>query len=394
MEFNTWQTSHRRERLCVHHDGCLCYKKGIKMLNKSKSIGLSLFVTCQFVMAAARGQNYEIRPKCDGAQCRPSQGFGFVDTNWRSWPGQPRPEIDFPSSIGHKILPPPPGKIEKPLPDASVVPTKPEIKSDDTGSPAAPTQGGRQVLPGGSGFGPSTPGATVPGATVPGILPAPGAGGSGTAPAGGLGTGGMVLPDSSLKPPMLGRRSRSKVDQGPRRNPIAACPAGGPAFEKLPGGDALPNPAIPNKSPAPMPEKTPLPIPDNDAPPPPAVRQPATPGIFPGETPKTDSPASPKPSDRGANDAAPMGPMLEPPTSHAVAVNQPMNVNQPTIQADWNTALTSESVNINTTLKASFAESVSKTTVDPKLCAIGGYSPVQLCDGQRWVVGDANINCD
>jgi YHS domain-containing protein len=59
------------------------------------------------------------------------------------------------------------------------------------------------------------------------------------------------------------------------------------------------------------------------------------------------------------------------------------------IQADWNASLEPDAMGGNHLRSASFEERTTETG-NPFRCALEGYCPVQLRDGDRWVPGSAN----
>jgi YHS domain-containing protein len=78
---------------------------------------------------AALGGPCLAHPCSNGCLCIPNaQGYGFFDTRWRQWPGEPRPDINFPQSIGAEVVPTPQGQRQLPPSKAKVTPGKPPFQ--------------------------------------------------------------------------------------------------------------------------------------------------------------------------------------------------------------------------------------------------------------------------
>lgn len=92
---------------------------------------------------------YACRPHCNGRDCAPrAVTFGHYEADWRKWPGERRPDQDFPQSIGAEELPTPKGVEEVPLPVEKFVPEVPEVPKEETKLPPP--------------VGPETPGEILP----------------------------------------------------------------------------------------------------------------------------------------------------------------------------------------------------------------------------------------
>ena len=79
-------------------------------------------------------------PCARGYVCVPNvYGYGYFHSRWRQWPGEPRPDINFPQSIGAEVIPTPKGEgtlppsVIRPVPGK--VPSEGGILPSDTGFP-------------------------------------------------------------------------------------------------------------------------------------------------------------------------------------------------------------------------------------------------------------------
>ena len=166
---------------------------------------------------------------CQGGQiCIPNaQNFGYFNTVWRRWPGEPRPGEDFPKAVGREVLPTP--KAEKPeLP-------MPNLRGFPSGDPLLP--GG--ILP-------------------PDLGPLPGLGGS-------LGPGFDFMPPSQPTPTPSPSERPAEPRTTPGFSPPGMPPLMPPAGETPgPGGTS---PTLPSGI---LPESPANPLPGLPANPPPA----------------------------------------------------------------------------------------------------------------------------
>ena len=170
--------------------------------------------------AVAPGPGHAAAPCCP---CIPNAvNYGYFPTSWRQWPGQTRPDIAFPGSIGKEVLPTPQGSEQVPAP--------------------APTE-----APGGKG----KPSGTI---TIPFQL-GPG--------------GGLMLPGPQPKPEgnIPGLPSQPEQPSEPGQAPSTPLPGGGlpglpsePEGAARPEGAALPESAAPPKETKPL-ESAPAPEP-------------------------------------------------------------------------------------------------------------------------------------
>jgi len=79
-----------------------------------------------------------------GCICTPNaQGFGYFTVKWRQWPGEARPDINFSQSIGAEVLPTPEGQRQLPPSRAKVAPGQ-----TPAGSGIPPLDEGQQPKPG------------------------------------------------------------------------------------------------------------------------------------------------------------------------------------------------------------------------------------------------------
>jgi len=220
-----------------------------------------------------------------GPMCVPRvRQYGYYSTKWRQWPGEQRPAISFPRSIGREPVPTPPGQPRPEMP-VERVPER-ELPADEGyGQPGGfmPPQG--QGFPGG-GLPGAAPGGGLPGAGLPG-LGMPGMGGGGGLP--GTGLPGLGGPGGGL--PGL---PQEPAAPGTGAGAGGGGDAGGLPPDLGPGPDgAGANPFVPEEEPAEqpleMPAEEPLDVPEGD-PFGPADDQPGQPGTATDSGP-TDQPS-------------------------------------------------------------------------------------------------------
>lgn len=66
--------------------------------------------------SSAAADVYVMSDQHDGCVCVPNaENFGYFDTKWRAWPGQPRPAKTFPQSMGRETVPTPAGTRQFPM---------------------------------------------------------------------------------------------------------------------------------------------------------------------------------------------------------------------------------------------------------------------------------------
>ncbi len=105
---------------------------------------LSLVAVAAGLCQAMGSEAYKLKyPRPGPCSCVPnSQNFGYFPTHWRQWPGEYRPEISNPLSIGRTVLPTPEGQPEQ---------------APQQGAPMLPPPSGGGILPpSGESTGPAT----------------------------------------------------------------------------------------------------------------------------------------------------------------------------------------------------------------------------------------------
>ena len=342
---------------------------------------------CLMPQTKGFAQSYSIRPTCNpNGQCRvKTETFGFNDTDWRSWPVQPRPERQNSKTIGANVLPTPPAIPEQPLPHAEGLPARPPLSGGGTGGSLLP-------LPG------STPGATpapdlkIDGGTSPGPTGTPGVSGLPGMP-------GLDLGPSQPAP-------KPKTDGG------GVEPLLPPKEPLLPGGTEPVPLTPPSAAPAPQPPKTP----EKEISPP---KEP----LLPGGTergPLTPSPDTPAPNRRRLRrkrrkkrfpcrncfslrtcrrlPAQSRTSRRRPRRPRAVRFRRPEKMRSRQEQRPFRTMCRcrptgtprlSPKRSATTICEALVLNSCAAETGNPLRCALDGYCPVQLQDNDRWVAGTA-----
>ena len=112
---------------------------------------LGVLMSCGIVVFAdTLSQTPWMKSPCPcGKCCVPNaRNFGYWETQWRTWPGDQRPEKGFPSAIGAEVIATPPGQVQTPLPKATVLPPKSEAPAPGPESPPAPRTAGRDAASG------------------------------------------------------------------------------------------------------------------------------------------------------------------------------------------------------------------------------------------------------
>ena len=263
--------------------------------------------------------------------------FGYFETQWREWPGQAKPELVFPGSVGREILQTPPGQEEVPPPKATPLPSKPPAGGAESNPGPLPPSG-----PSSKEQEPST----VP--LVPDVLPLPGT---------------MEL--SKPETPKSKESTPAKPGEKPLEMP-AEKPANPPAGNLREKSD---EPASPSKdqpgSGGGLPGLTPL--------------EKLTPSLLPAlPPPDATRPAVPKPIDGGSLD----------PRKEDAPVAAAAHPGVTPLRADWASSLDAESLGTGELRLAGAAEEVPDRGGQ---YALGGFCPVQLCQRGCWVPGDARF---
>ena len=115
-------------------------------------------------------------PCTDQCPCVPKvRTWGYYDTRWRAWPGEVRPDKNFPASINKEVLPPPPGQEPIPVPKGTLPLPGGALEGTPGAKPFLPGMGLPKIdsrLPGGGLEEPSEqPKTMVPLPGIEGTLP-------------------------------------------------------------------------------------------------------------------------------------------------------------------------------------------------------------------------------
>jgi YHS domain-containing protein len=325
-------------------------KKTMHRITVSSVVGAALL--CLLSRTSLLAQSYTIRPTCDPkGQCKINTAtFGFNDTNWRTWPGQFRPEATDPKTIGGRRIPTPPPVIEQPLPSAENVPSKPPI-SEGTGPSILPPG----VLPGTPGTT-TTPNPNSPPANPSTEVPAPGK---------------LTLPEFGPSAP----DSTSKSGSGSLQLPSPTRPDTD-LFQPL-----TPSPTTPAGDRPKTQEK------ENSAPKP----SPFSPDLRPLLTPKSGEPSGAQPS---------KGSSLTPARRAPVASKVPGIQTELPIRANWSASLAADGIVDRQLHSTSYEQRLAPNNkparaaqddCNPLRSALAGYCPVELQEKGRWVAGNPEL---
>ncbi len=316
----------------------------ITKLNVIAAIGI-----CLLWPATGLPQSYEVRPSCPPKpNCKVNiLTFGYNDTNWRRWPCQPRPAESDAKTIGGSLIPTPAPTPEVRLP-AAELPSRPALPGG--------TSGGTSALP--TGPTPTTP--SVPGGTNFGI---PGVPGMNVLPEGlepeKRKPSAEPKPGASVTPSLTPNELPSPTPTTPKR----AADATSPAPITIPGVEPPKSPELP-----PTPAKPISPPPDTN---------PTAP--LPDSKPDILMPSAPV---KGASLAAP--------EAEGVAGDATNCSPALPMQANWNASLEPERVGENRLRSASYEQRMT-TSGNPLRYALQGFCPVELCERDRWVAGNADF---
>ncbi|MBN2473190.1 MAG: hypothetical protein JXB62_01180 [Pirellulales bacterium] len=379
---------------------------------------------------------------CRGGRCIPNtKNFGYFPTQWRAWPGEPRPGIAFPQSIGAEVLPTPQGQPHAPSAAPGLLPgaaapmqpplaepplTEPPLTEPPLTEPPLidPLPGGG-ALPPENGFDiePLLPGMPEDLPATPPLLPDQ----SPTGPTGPTGPPALEPPPVVLPPTLPDDGAQLQepaavppvVQQGPVEPEVVDPPqAGPPLVASLP--DRPQKPAAPTQPQATPPASEPLPTPDQS--------EPAGASATPPDrvTPRGDVPAALH--EAGTVELPKVGPPPaagEPatlPTSHsadASASQQPPQQPAPaTLQANWMAALhpgfrgdasrlisthpvTSPAMPVvhqatiqspSPTAEQPPAEASAAPSARSPVVGLDGFCPVELVEREHWQPGKPGLS--
>lgn len=357
---------------------------------RSFAISCGIVLTLAMCETLGVGSPLEYPRPCPNG-CVPNVGgFGYFKTTWRQWPGEQRQEITNPRAIGAEVLPTPTGQERLPLPHPTTQPQPPFPAPESTLPPSngtipksilpePPAEPKLDTLP-----MPSTDG-TLPGLPVdPNTLPIPGpfdAGHSPSAPS-------DAIPPSApaaKEPPKPAEDVKPKDEPKPISSPIDAGHS-----------PAAPSNAIPPSAPA---AKEP-PKPTEDAKPkeePKAKEQPqAKDTTKPAKEPKPTTSRWPDYRQQ-PNATADLIENLNDPKKPVISIHTDDSVSLRSLRLNSNRADSIATIPAETPARtiepAAYAsvESAGQLEVSDQSApavALGGYCPVELIQGGRWLQGD------
>lgn len=313
----------------------------------------SFAISCGIVLTLAMCETFGVaspleypRPCPNG--CTPNVGgFGYFKTTWRQWPGEQRLEVTNPRAVGAEVLPTPAGQERLPLPRPNIQP-QPPLPVPENAIPPSNTTIPESILP------------EPPAEPKMGTLPTPST--DGTLPG---------LPVDPNTTPVPGPFDAGQSPGTPSNTILPSTPT--PKEPAKPAEDVRPR-EEPKPQEQPQPKETPKPTKDTK---PTTSRWP-------------DYRQQP-------NATADLLENLNDPKKPVISIHTDDSVSLRSLRLNSNRADSIATIPAETPAKAvepaayASVESAGQLEVSDQSApavALGGYCPVELIQGGRWLQGD------